>query len=146
MCTVYFSVYFPLQTLQGGIMSEQTYPYCSGFGKCFPCQAPGYNKTRCGPPAPYCVKNESCSAKLNSSEFVPGLKLKSWVAIDKVHINEYCCSMSPNTVVLLCLDILLLAPLIALPLTTRSVLLLAPPIVPPHSTGHSLMVTSSNIT
>ena len=78
--------------VQGGVVSEQNYPYCSGFGKCFPCEAPGYNKTRCGPPAPYCLKNESCSARLNRSQFVPGLKLKSWVAIDKVkniayHIN-----------------------------------------------------------
>ena len=72
--------------VQGGIESETDYPYCSGFGKCFPCQAPGYNKTRCGPPVPptSCLKNESCLAKINSSLFVHGLKLKSWVAIAKV--------------------------------------------------------------
>ena len=72
--------------VQGGIESEEDYPYCSGFGKCFPCAAPGYNKTRCGPAAPYCLKNESCSFKLERSKFVPGLNLSSWVAISKVHI------------------------------------------------------------
>ena len=71
--------------VQGGIESEEDYPYCSGFGKCFPCAAPGYNKTRCGPAAPYCLKNESCSFKLERSKFVPGLNLSSWVAISKVY-------------------------------------------------------------
>ncbi len=71
---------------QGGIEAEEDYPYCSGFGKCFPCQAPGYNKTRCGPPVPAtsCLKNESCGARINSTRFVSGLQIKSWVAIEKV--------------------------------------------------------------
>lgn len=74
--------------MQGGIESEEDYPYCSGLGKCFPCAAPGYNKTRCGPPVPAtgCLKNESCAAKMNSSNFVPNLTLKSWVAIEKVRV------------------------------------------------------------
>lgn len=46
--------------------------------------APGYNKTRCGPPVPYCEKNESCLARLSKASFLPGLKVKSWVAIPKV--------------------------------------------------------------
>ena len=77
--------------LQGGIESEENYPYCSGFGKCLPCAAPGYNRTRCGPPVPptSCLKNESCIAKKNSSNFVPNLTLKSWVAIEKVSIHPY---------------------------------------------------------
>lgn len=67
----------------GGIESEDNYPYCSGSGQCFPCQAQGYNKTRCGPPVPSCNTSESCPAKLKPSLFVPGLKLKGWVAIEK---------------------------------------------------------------
>lgn len=67
------------------MQSEKDYPYCSGFGKCFPCPAPGYNKTRCGPPVPAtaCLRNESCSSKLNTSQFVAGLAVKSWIAIEK---------------------------------------------------------------
>ena len=65
---------------------EDSYPYCSGFGKCFPCMAPGYNKTRCGPPVPptSCQMKESCQAKISSAKFVSGLKVNSWVAIEKV--------------------------------------------------------------
>lgn len=37
-----------------GLESEESYPYCVGTGKCFPCMAPGYNKTLCGPPVEYC--------------------------------------------------------------------------------------------
>lgn len=69
---------------QGGIESEQDYPYCSGTGKCFPCVPVGYNKTRCGPPPPYCEKNQSCPAKLDKSKFVPELKVDSWMSLDKV--------------------------------------------------------------
>ncbi len=77
--------------MQGGIESEVDYPYCSGFGKCYPCQAPGYNKSRCGPPVPStaCLKNESCMHKLNTTLFVPGLKLKSWVALSQVRVAQF---------------------------------------------------------
>ena len=72
-------------------MAESSYPYCSGFGKCFPCMAPGYNKTRCGPPVPHtaCLKNESCQAKLSRADFVAGLRIQSWVAIPKVSSLKY---------------------------------------------------------
>lgn len=65
----------------GGLETEEDYPYCCGTGKCFPCPTKNYNKTRCGPPTPYCKQTDSCSAKLNSSKFVPGLKVADWVAI-----------------------------------------------------------------
>lgn len=71
-------------SIQGGIESEADYPYCSGFGKCFPCVPQGYNKTRCGPAPPSCNKTDSCTSKLDPSKFVSGLKVKSWVAIAKV--------------------------------------------------------------
>lgn len=76
---------------QGGIEPETSYPYCSGFGKCFPCMAPGYNKTRCGPPVPptSCLKNESCSARLEKTNFLAGLKIKSWVAVVKVLVTVH---------------------------------------------------------
>lgn len=67
----------------GGIESEANYPYCSGSGKCFPCVPPGYNKTRCGPAPSYCNKTQSCQAKMSTSKFVEGLKVKSWVAVAK---------------------------------------------------------------
>lgn len=69
---------------QGGIEEESAYPYCSGSGQCYPCVPKGYNKTRCGPPPSYCNKTDSCDVKLNNSNFVSGLKVKSWIAIAKV--------------------------------------------------------------
>lgn len=51
----------------GGLTSEATYPYCCGTGDCFPCQAQGYNKTRCGPPVP------SCDPKQNKCQYVQDL-------------------------------------------------------------------------
>lgn len=65
----------------GGLNSEATYNYCSGSGKCYPCPADGYNKTVCGPPVDYCLKNESCTARLRPSEFVNGSRVRNWSAV-----------------------------------------------------------------
>ncbi|WP_411023834.1 C1 family peptidase, partial [Salmonella sp. s51228] len=43
----------------GGIESEDTYPYCSGTGACYPCVPDNYNKSLCGPPPLYCNKTNS---------------------------------------------------------------------------------------
>jgi cathepsin F len=68
----------------GGIASERDYPYCVGTNKpCMPCEAPGYNKTKCGPPIPYCSLKDSCQAKLNASIFVPNLKVADWKLISQ---------------------------------------------------------------
>ena len=72
------------------------YPYCCGVGDCFPCVPDGYNKTRCGAPPPYCNKTQSCEAKLNSSDFVPNLKVKTWVAIEKVWEPLYVDTTGPR--------------------------------------------------
>ena len=50
----------------------------------FPCPANGYKKTLCGPLTPYCNMSQSCAAKLDTSKFVPGMKVKSYVSIEKV--------------------------------------------------------------
>ena len=64
----------------GGIASEEDYPYCVGTkNPCYPCEAPGYNKTDCGPPIPYCLLKDSCEAKFNASKFVPNLKVADWM-------------------------------------------------------------------
>ncbi|XP_076472387.1 cathepsin L-like [Babylonia areolata] len=81
--------YLAYQYIQkaGGLETWEDYSYCSGLGgekgTCFPCMAPGFNKTLCGPPVPYCLKNESCAAKLDPSKFVPGLKIADWKAISE---------------------------------------------------------------
>lgn len=67
----------------GGIEPETDYLYCSGYGNCYPCVPPGYNTTRCGPAPEYCNKTQGCDTKLNPSDFVPGLKVTSWVAVEK---------------------------------------------------------------
>jgi cathepsin F len=36
----------------GGIASNESYPYCVGIGgknSCYPCTAPDFNETLCGP-------------------------------------------------------------------------------------------------
>jgi cathepsin F len=64
------------------MVAEKDYPYCAGINKpCAPCEAPGYNKTRCGPPIPYCYLKDSCQAKLNPAKFVAGLKVVDWKRI-----------------------------------------------------------------
>lgn len=63
----------------GGIESEDDYGYCSGSGKCLPCSPPGYNRTECGPPVPFCRLSDSCQAKLDPSKFVADLKVKDWM-------------------------------------------------------------------
>ena len=75
-------------SFQGGLESESSYPYCSGMGTCFPCVPRGWNNTRCGPPPTYCDDTFSCSNKLNKNEFVPGLKVKRWIAVEKVGIHS----------------------------------------------------------
>lgn len=69
----------------GGIETEEDYPYCSGVGKtpCEPCEAPGYNKTKCGPPIPYCSLKDSCQAKLRPEKFLPNLKVVDWKRISE---------------------------------------------------------------
>ncbi|KAL5007059.1 hypothetical protein ScPMuIL_015865 [Solemya velum] len=67
----------------GGLETWEDYGYCSGSGKCFPCAPPGYNKTLCGPPESYCLKNQSCAAKLNRTKFITGLEVVSWEQVDK---------------------------------------------------------------
>lgn len=66
----------------GGIESEETYPYCSGTGACYPCVPNNYNKSLCGPPPLYCNKTTSCLAKLDSSKFVAGLKINTYKVIE----------------------------------------------------------------
>jgi cathepsin F len=77
----------------GGLPTEASYPYCSGLDEaCFPCQAPGYNKTRCGPPVPYCKETDSCQAKLDTSDFLPNLKVVDWKKISEDE-NEIAASL-----------------------------------------------------
>lgn len=85
---------------QGGIQTWTDYPYCCGIGggpgSCFPCPAPGYNRTLCGPPAEYCLKNESCNARINPSRFVPGLRVSDWQAVSQVGTKASVCKGSTN--------------------------------------------------
>lgn len=68
----------------GGIESEDDYSYCAGVKKpCLPCSPPGYNRTECGPPVPYCLLSQSCQAKVDSEKFVPNLKVVDWKRIDQ---------------------------------------------------------------
>lgn len=65
--------------IKGGIETEQDYSYCAGVKKpCLPCSAPGYNKTECGPPVPYCLLSDSCQAKVDPKKFVADLKVSDW--------------------------------------------------------------------
>ena len=74
---------------QGGIQNESSYSYCAGTKKpCEPCNAPGYNKTLCGPPIPFCYMKDSCEGKLDPTQFVSGLKVVDWKAISEVRFAQ----------------------------------------------------------
>ena len=73
--------------IQGGIESEQSYPYCVGFGLCTPCPPPGFSVELCGgSTSGSCALEDSCLAKLNTDEFIPGLEVDSWVVVESVSI------------------------------------------------------------
>ncbi|QDZ25120.1 papain cysteine protease [Chloropicon primus] len=61
----------------GGLELDSDYPYCMLNETCWPCAPPGWNSTICGPPQPYCKKEDSC-------HFDPSLaaaKISSWVSL-----------------------------------------------------------------
>jgi cathepsin F len=65
--------------------AESTYPYCAGLKTpCEPCNAPGYNKSLCGPPIPFCYIKDSCESKLDPGKFVSDLRVVDWKAINQV--------------------------------------------------------------
>ena len=85
------------------MLSEADYPYCSGLDKpCFPCGAPGYNKSSCGPPIPYCFLKDSCQAKLNPDKFVPNLQVVDWkrTSENETEIAEQLMNVGPLSVAL----------------------------------------------
>ena len=70
----------------GGISTENDYPYCVGGAtlkrpKCFPCMTDDWAR-RCQHPS-RCNQSQSCSAKLNTNQFVPGLKLNFVIVIER---------------------------------------------------------------
>ncbi|CAF0876850.1 unnamed protein product [Brachionus calyciflorus] len=88
---------------QGGIAKESDYPYCAGTSKnCFPCPAPGYNKSLCGPAVPYCRLSDSCQAKLDPSKFIPNLKVIDWnqTSLNETDISAQLMTIGPLSVAL----------------------------------------------
>lgn len=98
--------YLAIQYVQnaGGIEREEDYVYCSGVGKtpCEPCEAPGYNKTKCGPPIPYCALKDSCQAKINPEKFISNLKVVDWkrTSENETDIAEQLMSIGPLSIAL----------------------------------------------
>lgn len=87
----------------GGIATEAEYPYCAGINNaCEPCEAPGYNKTKCGPPIPYCLLKDSCQARLNKTQFVQNLKVVDWKAIstNETEIQQQLMNLGPLSIAL----------------------------------------------
>jgi cathepsin F len=80
----------------GGIPSEQTWPYCSGTGKCYPCMQ-GPTKL-CGPPPYYC--DETIFPKC--ATFTPEAKITSWntVSTNEEDIQAVLVSQGPLSVLL----------------------------------------------
>ena len=86
---IWFCLIINYLLVKGGIEKESDYPYCSGKGDCFPCVPKGWNNTRCGPPPTYCNNTFSCFNKVDKKNFVPGLKVKSWMAVSKVCLVHF---------------------------------------------------------
>ena len=88
-------------------MSEADYPYCAGLEinkqpACMPCEAPGYNKAKCGPPIPYCFLKDSCQAKLDPAKFIPNLKVVDWkrTSQNETDIAEQLMTIGPLSIAL----------------------------------------------
>ncbi|EAR88193.1 papain family cysteine protease (macronuclear) [Tetrahymena thermophila SB210] len=64
----------------GGLPSEETYPYCVGNGGCYPCPAPGYNETLCGPAVPYC---NATAYPCRQGQVPIAAKIEDWKALSK---------------------------------------------------------------
>jgi cathepsin F len=70
---------------QGGVPTEESYPYCSGTGDCFPCmQGP---TSLCGPPPYYCdetIEEEKCPSADLSASIDDWFQLESGVDEDEM--------------------------------------------------------------
>lgn len=80
----------------GGVPSEQTYPYCSGTGDCYPCmQGP---ISLCGPPPSYCDK----TIQANCPVAAKSAQISSWeyVSSDETEMAEYLASNGPLSVLI----------------------------------------------
>lgn len=90
---------------QGGLPSEEDYPYClgaSGDTHCYPCTAKGYNETRCGPglDPPMCTRT---NLQNNSCHFEnKAVRIDDWVAIssNETEIASSLVAHSPFSVAL----------------------------------------------
>jgi len=83
----------------GGLPKETDYPYCVGDGSCFPCQAPGYNETLCGPPVEYCNATEF---PCKEGKVDIAVKIDDWKAIstDETEIQKALVETGPFSVAL----------------------------------------------
>ena len=76
----------------GGISSENDYPYCVGDKKCFPCMPGGW---WCRHPH-HCNQSQSCSKKLDTNKFVPGLKVKNVDSNREERVSNECQCISSS--------------------------------------------------
>ena len=82
----------------GGVDSEADVPYCAGDGSCFPCPAPGFNETLCGPPVPSCNQTRNTCGTLRPASAT----ITSWRAIgsDEQLIAQELLASGPLSVLL----------------------------------------------
>ena len=86
---------------EGGIDPEEAYPYCSGGLKhvtpCYPCPAPGFNETLCGPPVIYC---DAVKYPCRSERSIDAIKVVDWASIstDEVEIAAQLVNVGPLSV------------------------------------------------
>ena len=56
---------------------DSDYPYCMLTESCWPCPAPGYNASICGPAQPYCKKSDSCHFDPSKA----AVQIASWASL-----------------------------------------------------------------
>ena len=61
----------------GGIMTWDDYPYCMGYGKCFPCYKT-WNQTVCGEPKPFCSKDKKENDVCHYEQSKAAAKVDGW--------------------------------------------------------------------
>ena len=90
----YLAYQFIMET--GGVPTEETYPYCSGTGDCYPCMLGPISL--CGPPPMYCEKNITLACP--NAELYSNIRDWTDISTNEVEIAQQLVDIGPLSALL----------------------------------------------